>query len=143
MPSSDETVTREVVEGLIAGMRKGSWREPFNRLCDEEPVIGGFTMAMSDSLCIRLAKLGLPPTVVAMVQREMMTAQVVAVFAMREGCRKLWADFLPDQLQPTTPPAGDTTNDCHSAADDAGGDEDDNDDKDGGSDGAGAKAGGR
>jgi len=31
-----------------------------------------------------------------MIQTEMMTAQLVGVEAMRDGCRQLWQDFLPD-----------------------------------------------
>ena len=95
MPSNDETVVRQDVETILARIRQSGWKRPFDQLCDEEPVLAGFALAMSDKLCIRLERLGVPGGLRQMIETEMMSAQVVCIESMRQASRQLWQDFLP------------------------------------------------
>lgn len=96
MSPHDEIVSREAITQILLRARRDGWQAIFGMLEHQEPALTAYALAMADLLAEKLSNGGAPVSVVRCVHREMITAELVCIEAMRQGSRELWKDFLPD-----------------------------------------------
>lgn len=96
MQEKDETVIHEDVLRIRRRVRERGWRATLLQLEQEEPVLAGFTLAASYVLEQKLRKLNVSPHALLVIERDVMTAQLICIESMRQASRALWQDFLPD-----------------------------------------------
>ena len=96
MQEKDETVVHEEVLRIRRRVQDVGWRAVLAQLEHEEPVLAGFTLAASYVLEQKLRKLGVSPHALLVIERDVMTAQLICIESMRQASRALWQDFLPD-----------------------------------------------
>jgi hypothetical protein len=101
--SNDGTVSRGRITEIMVRARTTGWQGIFDVLQHQEPVLAAYALAMADLVAERLREGGTPDRIVRFVHREMVTAELVSIQAMRQASRELWKDFLPD-AEPETKP---------------------------------------
>lgn len=96
MSAHDETVSRERITQIMVRARRDGWQSLFGIIEHQEPALAAYALAMADLVAEKLRNGGAPASVERCVHREMITAALVCIEAMRQGSRELWKDFLPE-----------------------------------------------